>query len=110
MRSRAVQWAGALLVLGASGFALWDAAGPDVGMYPHGFVYEAAVPVVVALLPQMVRRRRVYVGASWAAAALLVVLCFLTLFSVGIFYVPGALLLVAGAALASCGPTPSRSP
>lgn len=101
MRGRVVQGAGALLVLGASAWAVWDASGPGRGLYPDGFVYEAAVPVGIAVLPQVVRRRVAYIVVSWLAAALIGALLLLAAFSVGIFYVPGAATLVVGAALAS---------
>lgn len=88
-------------MLFASVLSVWDAFGPDRGLYPHGVVYEAAVPVVIAVLPQVVRRRVAYVVVSWAAAAVMGALCFLAMFSVGIFYLPGAATLAVGAALAS---------
>ena len=53
------------------------------------------VPIVVALVPLVLARSRLALAASGVAAFLLLAFAFLAGFSIGLFYVPSALAMVA---------------
>jgi hypothetical protein len=72
----------------------------DLGL---AIVLVVAIPVVITLLPLLVRGRA-YPAVSWLAAGSLLVLCVLALFSVGVLYLPAALTLVVAAAMATVKP------
>jgi hypothetical protein len=57
-----------------------------------------AVPVLLALL-SLVAPGRTHRGASWAVAAMLLLGCVVAVFSVGVFYLPTAILLLVAAML-----------
>ena len=61
-----------------------------------------AVPVLVALVPVLVRRKRVRI----ASAALLWFGCVLGMLSVGMFFVPAAILMTIAASRREPAPTP----
>jgi len=61
-----------------------------------GIILPLAVPVLVCLIPLLapVRRRR---AAAWVSAAILTVGVVISLLSIGVFFVPSAILLAVGA-------------
>ncbi len=65
-----------------------------------------SVPVLVALVPLLLRRRI----ACIVSAALLWVGCVLGMFSVGIFFVPAAITMTVAAARREPAPIPSAAP
>src|SRR5690349_8090523 len=61
-----------------------------------GIILPLAVPVLVCLIPLLapVRRRR---AVAWVSAAVLAVGVVISLLSIGVFFVPSAILLAVGA-------------
>src|SRR5260370_3823176 len=58
-----------------------------------------AIPVALAFAPVLVSRGRVGVVLAWTSAVLVLVLVVLTGFSIGLFYAPAAVALLAAAAV-----------
>lgn len=87
-----------------SGGIAVDRSGNDVGFpitYGHAsglevngpkILFVVGVPILLTLAPVLIRRRAVRL----ASGSVLLILCFLAVLSIGILYIPSALLLVAG--------------
>jgi hypothetical protein len=77
------------------GVSLWHEMGPRV-------LLIVAIPVLLTLIP-LPFTGTVHVVVSWVATALMGLGCVVALLSVGLFYVPTAGLLFAGALIATIG-------
>jgi hypothetical protein len=82
---------------------------PLVGEIGTADVVFFAVPVVIAGLPLLVRRRRPAIAARGISAALLFLWVLLLAFAGGNFYIPSTVLMVIAAVLAGRKPVPAAS-